>query len=302
MEFGRLERELVPGELRLPPDPSRNVAFGERHVQSGRAAFRKYVGLPVWANDGFVGPLYPEGTPKTHYLREYAKRCNAIELNATFYAVPTFERAKAWADETPEGFRFCPKVPKGLSHAHELNRTMLDAFIAGIQGFGDRLGPCFLQLPDWAGPEHKRALFNLLEALPTSHRFAVEVRHPSWFQDRATFDRFSDYLEKKCITFVITDAPSRRDVLHMALTAPSTFVRFLGSGHADEDARRIDEWRSRIETWQKLGATDHHFFVHYANEVEGVPFVDAMARDTMRETDKGAPKEPQAASFEPVVG
>ncbi len=271
MEFGRLPPDADLGDLRLPPAVARAPAPAAHPVTL-------HYGLPVWARDEFVGPLYPEGTPKSDYLSAYAKRCSAIELNATFYSVPTIERTRAWAECTPPSFRFCPKMPKGVSHGRELKREMLDAFMVGVDGFGERLGPIFIQLPEWADLSWRRPLFDLLEALPQKP-FALELRHEAWFEG-ATFLKLSAYLEKKSIGLVITDAPGRRDVVHMACTAPFTFVRFLGHDGGDVDRRRIDEWLRQLDRWNGEGLEDAYFFIHHANEVDGVPLLEPFRLDS----------------------
>ncbi len=272
MEFGRLSPDAHDADLRLPSARPRIAT----PPAAGATRLNLRFGLPVWAKDEFVGPLYPEGTPKSDYLSAYAARCSAIELNATFYAVPPVERARGWAESTPPSFRFCPKMPKGVSHGRELKREMLDAFMTGVAGFGERLGPIFIQLPEWADLTWRRPLFDLLEALPKG-AFAIELRHEAWFDEEATFKKLRAYLEKKAIGLVITDSPGRRDVVHMGVTAPFTFVRFLGHDGGDVDRRRIDEWLVQLDRWKSEGLEEAYFFVHHENEVDGVPLLEALS-------------------------
>ncbi len=279
MEFGRISPDAEAGDIVLPKSPTRAPFV---RADGTSSSFELRFGLPVWARDEFVGPLYPEDTKKSDYLAAYAERCSAIELNATFYSVPTLERTRGWAADTPETFRFCPKMPKGLSHGHELKKEMLNAFVGALEGFGNRLGVTFIQLPEWADTSFRRPLFDLLEALPSNMRFALELRHEHWFSEEATFTRLRAYLEKKGIGLAITDAPGRRDVVHMALTAPFTFVRFLGHDAGPEDRRRIDEWLGRFEEWKTLGLEEAYFFIHHPNEVDGVPLLEPLRDWTAR--------------------
>ncbi|WP_345343292.1 DUF72 domain-containing protein [Candidatus Villigracilis affinis] len=72
-----------------------------------------YLGCPVWSFKGWVGNFYPKGTKSTDFLREYARRLTTIEGNTTFYAVPAPKTIEAWAEQTPETFRFLPEDSKG---------------------------------------------------------------------------------------------------------------------------------------------------------------------------------------------
>ena len=76
-----------------------------------------YIGCPIWAFKGWVGNFYPKGTKSGDFLHEYARRLTTIEGNTTFYAVPAAKTVEAWAEQTPETFRFCAKIPKAISHA-----------------------------------------------------------------------------------------------------------------------------------------------------------------------------------------
>ena len=79
-----------------------------------------YLGCPIWAYKDWVGGFYPEGTKPADFLREYARRLTAVEGNTTFYAVPAPMTLLRWVEETPETFRFCPKLPRTVSHAGKL--------------------------------------------------------------------------------------------------------------------------------------------------------------------------------------
>jgi len=79
-----------------------------------------YLGCPIWSFKGWVGNFYPEGTKASEFLREYARRLTTVEGNTTFYAVPAQKTLENWVEEMPEMFRFCPKVPKAISHEGKL--------------------------------------------------------------------------------------------------------------------------------------------------------------------------------------
>src|SRR4030095_13270888 len=113
-----------------------------------------YIGCPIWSFKGWVGNFYPESTKSGDFLREYARRLTAIEGNTTFYAVPAPKTVESWVEQHPETFRFCPKIPKAISHEGKLTDNIERAheFVNALLPLGPRLGPMFLQLPPKYSP------------------------------------------------------------------------------------------------------------------------------------------------------
>ncbi len=142
-----------------------------------------YLGCPIWSFKGWVGNFYPKGTKSTDFLREYARRLTTIEGNTTFYAVPALRTIEAWIEQTPETFRFCPKIPKAISHNGKLIDTIERAneFVNVMRPLAARLGPMFLQLPPSYSPKLMADLAKFLDAFPKDIRLGVEVRHLDWF-------------------------------------------------------------------------------------------------------------------------
>src|SRR6185369_11373085 len=108
-----------------------------------------YIGCPIWSFKGWVGNFYPQGTKPAEFLREYARRLTTIEGNTSFYAVPAPNTLQQWVVETPATFRFCPKLPRAISHDGKLVGHIPDAlqFVDRMSLLGERLGAMFLQLP-----------------------------------------------------------------------------------------------------------------------------------------------------------
>ena len=108
-----------------------------------------YLGCAVWAYKGWVGDLFPVGSPTKDLLRLYSQRFTTVEGNTTFYAIPSQETISRWMAETNPGFRFCLKLPRNLTHKGQLKPSISGAwsFIELMQGLGERLGVIFVQLP-----------------------------------------------------------------------------------------------------------------------------------------------------------
>lgn len=261
MQFGRLEGE--PTFHGLPADDASVL----QRAHTG-AICHVHTGLPVWAKKELLGKLYPERARPQEFLRHYAQKLDAVELNATHYMTPKPEQIATWCREVPESFRFCPKIPQRVSHARAPDVAGLLEFARVTDQFGVRLGPALLQFPDYAGTSFRRHVYEYTQAYP--HKLAVELRHPEWFSDAPRFRRLVEYLSGKGIALVLTDAMGRPDVLSMAVTSNFVMVRFLGNALHPTDFQRLDAWHARFAAWGERGVDDAYLFLHQPNEVDCV--------------------------------
>jgi uncharacterized protein YecE (DUF72 family) len=96
-----------------------------------------YLGTMGWSYPFWVGKLYPEGMRPASYLSEYAKRMNSVEIDATFYRIPSITTVETWRDSVPEGFRFAAKFPQSVTHIPGLkyDTEKLDLFLRHIDVF-----------------------------------------------------------------------------------------------------------------------------------------------------------------------
>jgi uncharacterized protein YecE (DUF72 family) len=106
-----------------------------------------------------------------------------------------------------------------------------------------------------------------VEQLPSDLTFFVELRHPQWYADEKAFTGVTAMLEKKQTGTVITDASGRRDCLHMRLTLPQAFIRFVGNGLHPTDYQRCDAWINRMKQWKVAGIQNLYFFMHQHEEL-----------------------------------
>ena len=125
----------------------------------------------------------------------------------------------------------------------------------------------FMQLHDNFKPKDFDRLKNALEAFPKGFPLAVEVRNEEWFSDEKINDEFCALLESLNMANIIVDTAGRRDMMHMRLTNPVAFIRYVGANH-ESDYDRLDEWVERIKTWKNQGLQKLYFFVHQNIEIE----------------------------------
>ena len=249
-----------------------------------------YIGCPIWSWKGWVGNFYPEGTKPGDFLHEYARRLTTVEGNTTFYAVPAQKTLDAWAEEMPETFRFCPKVPKAISHEGKLsdNVERAQGFIDLMQQLGTRLGPMFLQLPPRYSPKLLSDLEGFLDQWPSDMRLAVEVRHLDWF-DALHDETLNQLLAEHNMARVTIDTRPIRDLLgedilagsvYQSLlearerkpdipvvpkrTADFVFVRYIGHPEIEVNEPYLQEW-GQYSMSQLQGGADVYMFCHSPN-------------------------------------
>ncbi|KOH44193.1 DUF72 domain-containing protein [Sunxiuqinia dokdonensis] len=264
MKFGKVDHpEHV--DFALPHDHPGTKVILENTTADQRLTV--YVGCAKWNRQDLKG-FYPRGTKDE--LAYYATQFNSIELNATFYRMFDSEQIKNWRDKTPADFKFFPKITQSISHMRRLNNVeqLTEAYCDNIVHFEEKLGMVFLQLHNNFGYKNFDRLASFVEKFPKAIPLATEVRHHEWFDDEKASRAYYDLLEKHHVTNILVDTAGRRDLLHMRLTTPTAFVRFVGANHPDSEYKRLDDWVDRLEHWVGLGLKNIYFFVHQNLEKE----------------------------------
>jgi len=263
MKFGSVDD---PGKIdfTLPPTRPGTHTLLKGHERADD--LEVYVGCAKWNKQDLKG-FYPRGTKDE--LTYYATQFNSIELNGTFYNSPDKQQVETWKSKTPDDFKFFPKVPQTISHFGRLLNVddKMTAFCDAIAMFEEKLGVSFLQLHDNFKPKDFDRLETFIRKFAASIPLAVEVRNAEWFAHQDIRERLNQLLEETEVANVIVDTAGRRDMLHMRLTTPSAFVRFVGANHPT-DKSRLDDWVDRVQEWREAGLQSLYFFVHQNVEVE----------------------------------
>lgn len=227
----------------------------------------------MWTHAAWAGRRLPHPLPPGERLRSYARWCNAVEGNTTFYATPSPDTVASWAEQTTPDFRLVLKLPRAVTHERRLVGAddLVRAFLAAIEPLGPRVHHLWIQLPPSFGPADLGVLAVFLRRLRHRHRCAVEVRHPAFFEDTRWERRLEDVLTDvgaEWTTFDTTalfaspptseaerEAWSRKPRLprrSRALTE-HPFVRYLGR---DDAARTVEGWQPWLDTvvdWLREG-------------------------------------------------
>lgn len=264
MKFGKVPNpEQI--DFSLPKDhPDTKDVFEKYGDNDGKPTI--YVGCAKW-NRQDLKNFYPRGVKDE--LGYYSSQFNCIELNATFYRIFSPEQFEKWRDKTPEGFRFFPKLSQEISHFKQLNSVehVVDQYILSVTKLGEKLGTVFLQMHERFGPNQFEKLQKFVGLWPEDLPLAVELRHTDWYNDQAVATELYDLLESKGVSNTLVDTAGRRDLMHMRMTTPKPFVRYVGANH-ESDYSRLDEWIERIATWIGQGMSELQFFIHQNLEQE----------------------------------
>jgi uncharacterized protein YecE (DUF72 family) len=267
MEFGRVpESELDTIDFSLPDEPADN-----KRILKGKPAKapKIYFGCAKWGRTEWVGKIYPPKTKEKDFLQHYVQHYNCIELNATHYKIYGETGIGKWAEKAKgRDFLFCPKMYKGVTHSGSLKGKdfLSNEFLRGIAGFGEHLGPIFVQVSDTFSPKRKDELFTYLASLPKDLQFFLEVRHPGWFANEKDREDMFSFLREHNMGAVITDTAGRRDCAHMHLTIPKVFIRYVGNSLHPTDYTRTDVWVDRMKYWLDNGLEELYFFMHMHDE------------------------------------
>jgi uncharacterized protein YecE (DUF72 family) len=237
------------------------------------------LGCAVWAYKEWVGNLFPPGSQAGEFLHLYSRRFTAVEGNTTFYSTPDAETIQRWKTETPNHFRFCLKLPRTVTHSGLLTSAIPQAlaFLKQVEGLGDRMGPCFAQLPPSYSPAQIEDLTTFLNAFPhQTFPLALEVRHPNWFQE-PYITQLNDRLTQLGIGRVLLDTRPIYDCpddpqlyserrkpqvpLQSIVTAPFILVRYISHPDLSFNQPYLEEWVGLVNQWLQQGK-QIYFFVH----------------------------------------
>jgi uncharacterized protein YecE (DUF72 family) len=199
------------------------------------------VGTSSWSSPDWCGSFYPASTDPGDMIQVYSTKLQTVEVDATWYRMPSRNMIESWKSRTPAGFIFSAKVPKVISHDKymEACESELNEFVSVMSGLGERLGPMILQFPYVAkgkdpqeyrtGADFVRRLKGFVQRLPAEFKWGVEIRNSLWVQPPLL-----DILRSRNISLVFIDyytmdplpkLVQRSDVF----TAPFAYVRFLGN-------------------------------------------------------------------------
>ncbi len=218
--------------------------------------------------------FYPEKLAKTKWLEFYASHFATVELNNSFYRLPSEAAFAVWRDSTPPNFTFAVKVSRFITHIKRLRDTgdAVDKFITRAKILGDKLGPLLYQLPPNMHRNDER-LQSFLSTLPRGLRHVVEFRHQSWLEEEVF-----QVLHKYNTGFCVFDMPSM--TCPLVATADFAYIRFHGSSglysscYSDEE---LAAWARRLAN---LARNLKAVYIYFNNDAEAFAVKNALTLGT----------------------
>jgi uncharacterized protein YecE (DUF72 family) len=228
------------------------------------------IGTSAFTAAGWPGTFYPDGLPEREYLTYYAAKFDTVEVDSTFYRIPSLQMVKGWDAKTPPGFLFAVKVPQIITH----EKVLVDCdaefkqFVDVMETLGQKLGPLLLQF----GYFNKKVFVGVndflarlrpfLKKLPKNHKFAVEIRNMNWL-----VPQFVEALRERGVALALIDQswmprPAQWFEKFDPITADFTYVRWLGDRKGIEEQtkvwdRIIVDRRADLAEWVEVLKTVH---------------------------------------------
>jgi uncharacterized protein YecE (DUF72 family) len=229
------------------------------------------IGCSGWNYPDWRERVYPKGLPARSWLEYYATLFDTVEVNNTFYRLPSRSAVAGWVERTPNEFVFTVKASRYLTHIKRLTdlERGVERFYESIEPLVEsgKLGPVLWQLPG-NFPRNDDRLSSALERLPTG-RHCFEFRHASWFAPEVY-----ELLRRRDAALVIGDHP-QRPFQTLELTAAWTFVRMhhgRRGRNGNYSERELEEWRARIAAWR----AQVDVYVYFNNDWEGYAVKNAQ--------------------------
>ena len=243
----------------------KRVDFSQNSFPDLQLPPNMFVGTSSWSSPDWCGTYYPESIEPGEMIREYSQKLATVEIDSTWYAIPSFKMVESWKSRTPDGFIFSAKVPKIVSHDKYLEdcQSELNEFLSVMSRLGEKLGPLIFQFPYVAkgkdaheyetGSDFVRRLKKFVGFLPKDFKWGVEIRNAKWVGSPLL-----DLLRSRGISLVFVDYYTM-DPLHKLtniegiFTAPFVYVRFLGNHKAmDAAVKKAREEGQRTRDWESL--------------------------------------------------
>lgn len=208
------------------------------------------IGTSGFGYRDWLGGFYPQFCPQADFLRYYASQFDTVELDTTFYRIPTKDMIGRWVRATPGRFLFTAKFPRTVTHEGDLKSRLQNAesFVRAMRGMGEKRGPLLLQFPYDFKPDQAGVLSALLETIPADVDLAVELRNRSWLKR----DEHLALMRQRHASYCLIDHPwmPRQQVA----TSDTIYVRLLGDRRkiaSDFSHTRFDR-EDDLEWWRGL--------------------------------------------------
>ena len=242
---------------------------------------RYYIGTSGWHYNHWQDRFYPGTLSKAKWLEFYASHFATVELNNSFYRLPSETAFAAWHESSPANFIFAVKVSRFITHIKRLKNTeeAVERFISRARILGEKLGPLLYQLP----PNMHRndeTLESFLVTLPRGLKHVIEFRHQSWLEEKVF-----EILHKYNTGFCVFDMPSISCPL--VATADFAYIRFHGSSVLYSSCYSDRELAGWAKGLADLTANLKAVYIYFNNDAEAFAVRNAKTIRGYLETQEG---------------
>lgn len=229
-----------------------------------------HIGTSGWHYQHWKGPFYPKGHPNDQLLAYYVKHFHTVEINNTFYRLPSEDAVREWRHAVPEDFVFAVKGSRYITHQKKLKdpQQALPAFISRVQSLGDKLGPILFQLPPgWHLNLDRLTAF--LQVLPEGYRYAFEFRDPGWFGEKT-----ERLLSGRGAAFCVYDFEGRQSP--RSVTAHFVYIRLHGPDVAYSGRYNREQLKDWAEFIAGCTGEGKDVYCYFDNDESGYAAHNAM--------------------------
>ncbi|TVR15699.1 MAG: DUF72 domain-containing protein [Balneolaceae bacterium] len=246
---------------------------------------KKYhIGLTQWGFKEWTNTFFSRDAKPDQFLQQYASVFNSVEGNTTFYRVPTAETVLKWGDQVPDNFKFCFKFPQRITHYKRLKDVHDDvlSFLELFNPIRTKLGPFHIQLSSQYSFNEFDKLETLIELLPNHFTYALELRHPDYFDKSKKEHHLTSLLKSYGINRVVFDTRKLHSItmgdasikeaqrkkpktpIRFHSTGVHPFIRFVGANDILNNEAYLKEWAIIIADWIK-DSKHPYIFIHAPN-------------------------------------
>lgn len=234
-----------------------------------------HIGTSGWHYRHWIGTFYPAGIKPDEQFNFYKQSFSTVEINNSFYRLPSSEIFKRWRKESPPDFLFAVKASRYITHQKKLNepKETTRKFFANVKFLKEKLGPILFQLPPMWNVNAGR-LEDFLSVLPGKFHYVFEFRNSTWYTDEVL-----DLLKKYNSAFCIYELGGHASPVNV--TADFVYVRLHGPGNKYQGSytrAQLKDWAYQCREWQRQGL---HVFVYFDNDQQGYAAFNAQTLKDM---------------------
>ena len=230
-----------------------------------------YIGTSGWHYRHWIGTFYPPATKAAEQFNFYKQHFSAVEINNSFYRLPSPQTFKTWRLESPEDFLFVVKASRFITHQKKLKEPAetTKRFFESVRWLKEKLGPILFQLPP-AWKVNAERLEEFLRALPKKFQYVFEFRNSTWYNEEIL-----SLLKKYNCAFCIYELAGHTSPVY--ITADFVYVRLHGPGNKYQGSytqRSLVQWARQCQQWLKTGLD---VFVFFDNDEKGYAAFNAQS-------------------------